>query len=110
MATRSCPSAPALAKPAGTAKPFIARAAAAAALPTWCYWIAGLLIYGYAAYHFSGGHLLNQTSRDLWQHLAALRALIDDPVNPGNPFVATGDASRHFHPYWVAIAAVARAF
>lgn len=111
MATRSCPGPAAAPLSAGAATASLrARVAAAAALPGWCYWIAGLLIYGYAAWHFSGGHLLHQTSRDYWQHLAALRALIDNPVDPANPFIATGDGSRHFHPYWVSIAAVARNF
>ncbi len=57
--------------------------------PGLCFWTAGLLIFGFAAWHFSGGHFLNQNSRDLWQHLATLRALIADPINPANPFVAT---------------------
>ncbi|MEA3051539.1 MAG: hypothetical protein QOG72_442 [Sphingomonadales bacterium] len=77
--------------------------------PGLCFWTAGLLIYGLAAWHFASGHFLNQTSRDLWQHLAALRALIADPFHPANPFVASGEGSRHFHPYWVSIALVARA-
>jgi hypothetical protein len=77
--------------------------------PGLCFWTLGLLVYGLAAWHFTGGHFLNQTSRDLWQHLAALKALIADPVHPANPFVATAEGSRHFHPYWVAVAFVARA-
>jgi hypothetical protein len=77
--------------------------------PSLCFWVAGLIVYGLAALNFSGGHFLNQTSRDLWQHLAALKALIADPFHPANPFVATGEGSRHFHPYWVSVALVARA-
>jgi hypothetical protein len=76
---------------------------------SWCFWVAGIAVYGFCAWHFSGGHLLNQTSRDLWQHLAALKALIEDPANPANPFVPGADGSRHFHPYWVLIASIARA-
>ncbi|HET9640734.1 MAG TPA: hypothetical protein VFP12_16180 [Allosphingosinicella sp.] len=78
--------------------------------PGLCFWVAGLIVYGLAAWNFSGGHFLNQTSRDLWQHLASLRALIDNPFHPANPFVATGEGSRHFHPYWVAVALIAKAF
>jgi hypothetical protein len=78
--------------------------------PVLCFWVAGLIVYGLAAWNFSGGHFLNQTSRDLWQHIATLRALIADPFHPANPFVATGEGSRHFHPYWVSVALVARAF
>lgn len=78
--------------------------------PGLCFWALGLIVYGLAAWNFSGGHFLNQTSRDLWQHLATLRALIESPFDPANPFVATGEGSRHFHPYWVSVALVARAF
>jgi hypothetical protein len=78
--------------------------------PGLCFWVAGLVIYGLAAWNFSGGHFLNQTSRDLWQHLASLRALIENPFDPANPFVATAEGSRHFHPYWVSVALVAKAF
>lgn len=78
--------------------------------PSLCFWVAGLLVYGLAAWNFSGGHFLNQTSRDLWQHLATLRELIANPFHPANPFVATGEGSRHFHPYWVSVALIARAF
>jgi hypothetical protein len=77
--------------------------------PTLIFWVAGLLVYGLAAWHSAGGHFLNQTSRDLWQHLAALKALIADPFHPANPFVTTYEGSRHFHPYWVSVALVARA-
>lgn len=80
------------------------------ARPNLLFWAAGLVVYGLAAWNFSGGHFLNQTSRDLWQHLATLRALIDDPFHPANPFVATAEGSRHFHPWWVSVALVARAF
>jgi hypothetical protein len=78
--------------------------------PTLCFWVAGLIVYGLAAWNFSGGHFTNQTSRDLWQHLATLRELIANPFHPSNPFVATGEGSRHFHPYWVSVALIARAF
>ncbi|MGA9582697.1 MAG: hypothetical protein WBR13_12095 [Allosphingosinicella sp.] len=77
--------------------------------PGLCFWVAGLVIYGFAAWNFSSGHYLNQTSRDLWQHLASLRALIENPFAPANPFVATAEGSRHFHPYWVSVALVAKA-
>ncbi|MET1109940.1 MAG: hypothetical protein ABWX67_00290 [Allosphingosinicella sp.] len=102
MASLADPSPPAAAQ-AGPLQRLLGR-------PGLCFWIAGLIVYGLAAWNFAGGHFLNQTSRDLWQHLASLRALIENPFHPANPFVATGEGSRHFHPYWVAIAMVARAF
>src|SRR5438309_1808659 len=51
-----------------------------------------------------------QPDRDLWQHTAALRALIADIRHPANPFVATSEPSRQFHPYWVLMALLARTF
>jgi hypothetical protein len=48
-------------------------------------------------------------NKDVWQHLAALQALIDDPLHSGNPFVATGEASRLYGPVHVAGALAARA-
>jgi len=78
--------------------------------PAILFWVAGILVYGGAAINFANGHYLDQTMRDLWQHLAALRALIENPLNPANPFVISTDGSRHFHPYWVGIAGIARIF
>lgn len=77
--------------------------------PILAFWVLGGAVYGAIALHFGSGHFLDQASRDLWQHLAALRALIADPVSPSNPFVATDEGSRHFHPYWVSLAIAARA-
>lgn len=77
--------------------------------PGLCFWVAGLVIYGLAAWNFCAGHFLNQTSRDLWQHLASLRTLIENPFDPANPFVATAEGSRHFNPYWVSVALLAKA-
>jgi hypothetical protein len=76
--------------------------------PGLCYWAAALIVLGLEALNAAGGHFLNQTSRDIWQHLASLRALIENPADPANPFVPIEGGSRHFHPYWVAIAHVAR--
>jgi hypothetical protein len=78
--------------------------------PGLCYWAAAFIVLGLEALHAAGGHFLNQTSRDIWQHLASLRALIENPADPANPFVPVDSGSRHFHPYWVAIAHVARGF
>ncbi len=51
-------------------------------------------------YHFA--------STDLWQHLAALNAIIENPLHPPNPFVQTDDPSRLFGPYWVLVGTVCR--
>jgi hypothetical protein len=77
--------------------------------PGLCFWVAAILFYGGNAVYFAHGHFLDQTSRDLWQHLASLRELIANPYNPSNPFVITDEGSRHYHPYWVGLAFLARA-
>lgn len=78
--------------------------------PTAIFWICGVLIYGGAALNAASGHYLDQTGRDIWQHLAVLKALIANPFHPTNPFIPTADPSRHFHPYWVGVALLARLF
>lgn len=77
--------------------------------PTALFWICATIVYGAIAAHAATGHFLDQTARDIWQHLAALKALIADPIHPANPFIPTHDPSRHFNPYWVGIAVLARA-
>lgn len=52
----------------------------------------------------------NPSNRDVWQHAAALRALMADLADPQNPFVTTKETSRHFHPLWVGFAALGLAF
>ncbi|MEK7457826.1 MAG: hypothetical protein AABZ76_23250 [Pseudomonadota bacterium] len=76
--------------------------------PDRCYWIVAVLLYGTVAIYAAHGHFLYQTSRDLWQHLAAVDALIENPWNPKNPFLPGQEGSRHFHPYWVGMAMLAR--
>lgn len=77
--------------------------------PTLIFWLVGVVIYGGVATYAAQGHFLNQTARDIWQHLAPLRELIARPFDPLNPFVPTHDPSRHFSPYWLSMALVARA-
>lgn len=77
--------------------------------PVRLFWMVGVIVYGGAALNFAHGHFLDQASRDIWQHLAALRALMENPVDPLNPFLPGGGGSRHFHPQWVSLAFLARA-
>lgn len=49
-------------------------------------------------YHFAAA--------DLWQHLAALNAIIENPLHPSNPFVDSDRPSRLFGPYWVLVGGV----
>lgn len=77
--------------------------------PTQLFWVLALIMYGSAAVVFAKGVYLLQPTQDIWQHLAALRALIEDPINPHNPFVVSDEGSRHFHPQWVLVAMFGRA-
>jgi hypothetical protein len=86
----------------------IAPPAARLPMPAITFWLAGLFCYGGAALNFATGHFLDQASRDLWQHLAALQSLIADPLNPLNPFVPGAEGSRHFNPQWAGMALLAR--
>src|SRR4051794_5849313 len=74
------------------------------------YCIAAFIVLGGCALNSALGHWANQPNRDLYQHAASLRALITDLHQPANPFVASEEGSRHFHPYWVAMAMLARTF
>jgi hypothetical protein len=78
--------------------------------PTFLYCVAALIILGGCALNAALGHWANQANRDLYQHVAALRALITNLSHPANPFVVSAEGSRHFHPYWVMMAALARIF
>lgn len=62
-----------------------------------------------AAIQLSSPLRLGSPGADIWQHLAALNAIIEDPAHPTNPFVPTEDSSRLFGPYWLAIGLVAKA-
>src|SRR3954454_7484425 len=78
--------------------------------PSLIFWAAGLIVYGAAAACAATGYFPNQPERDIWPHLAALRALIENPWHPINPFVPTYDPSRLFQPYWLTMALIARSF
>jgi hypothetical protein len=70
--------------------------------------LAALATLGAAAGLSSWEMNAQDINKDVWQHAAALRALMADLADPRNPFVASDDTSRHFHPLWVGMAAVAR--
>lgn len=80
------------------------------ALPTTLFVIAAVIILGACGINAAIGHWAHQPNRDIFQHMAALHSLIGDIKNPANPFVDSHEPSRHFHPYWVAMAAFARTF
>jgi hypothetical protein len=48
-------------------------------------------------------------SSDYWEHAAALRALIEDPLRPANPQLVSDASSPRFGPHYVLIALAARA-
>ena len=78
--------------------------------PIFLFFVAAAVILGGCALESALGHWANQSNRDVYQHAAALRVLIENLHHPANPFVATQEGSRHFHPYWVMMAALARTF
>lgn len=71
--------------------------------------VAALLFGWLASYSFGQPLVSDVPNADIWQHLATLGALIDNPFSPPNPFISTDDSSRLFGPYWWLIAIVARA-
>ena len=72
------------------------------------YWaIVALLIGAATTFIATSWHLYHVAAADLWQHLAAVGALIDDPIHPTNPFVASDQPSRLFGPYWLLVGSVA---
>lgn len=64
---------------------------------------------GVAAFTASANMIADQPKRDIWQHIAAVQALMDNLASPHNPFVASLEPSRHFQPLWAATAGVANA-
>lgn len=65
-----------------------------------------LLISGAALFLGASWNLYHVAAADLWQHLAALNAIIEDPIHPSNPFVASNQPSRLFGPYWVLVGGI----
>ncbi len=79
-------------------------------LPLAAYWLAALILYAVIALgSVPTPWTLAEIDWDIWQHLAALDALIKDPLNPGNPFIPTGDPSRLFGPVHVALGFIGHA-
>jgi hypothetical protein len=78
--------------------------------PILLYIAAALVLLGTSAFLSAFNMLHEQPNRDIWQHAAALRALIENLEAPQNPFVPGGETSRHFHPLWVGVAMMARVF
>lgn len=79
-------------------------------LPTCVYIVVAVLLLGSFAWFSSYNMLIQPSLRDIWQHAATLRALIGNLADPSNPFVASNEGTRHFHPFWVGWAAVAQSF
>ena len=74
------------------------------------YWaIVALLIGAAALFIATSWHMYHFAAADLWQHLAALNAIIEQPLHPSNPFVASDQPSRLFGPYWMLVGAISSA-
>jgi hypothetical protein len=78
--------------------------------PHVAYGVVALIVLGGLAWMSGSDIQLQDSNTDIWQHAAALRALIDNPADPVNPFVQGAGGSRHFQPLWLAWAWVARGF
>lgn len=73
------------------------------------YWaIVALLIGGAGLFIAASWHMYHFAAADLWQHLAALNAIIENPLHPSNPFVVSEQPSRLFGPYWILIGGVSK--
>lgn len=62
----------------------------------------GAAVFSYTTYPL--GEYFSTT--DSWHHIATLRALAEDLLQPGNPFVASDEPTRSFTPHYVLIAAL----
>ena len=82
-------------------------------IPDWVPLVIYLLIaaatLGLAAVTASTNMIADQPNKDIWQHVAAVRALMENLSEPRNPFVVSPEPSRHFQPLWVATAVVGNA-
>jgi len=78
--------------------------------PTIIFFLLSLLFLGTAAYITSKNMIEEAPYRDIWQHAAAIGSLMENLSDPMNPFVATSESSRHFHPLWVAAAWFGQSF
>jgi hypothetical protein len=65
--------------------------------------------FGFLGWISATDMMFEHGKRDIWQHAAALKALIENPISPANPFIDGETGSRHFHPLWTGAALVARA-
>jgi hypothetical protein len=94
----------------GEAKFVVKIARPSPVLPTALFLILIVPFFGLLAWLSASDMTWEHGRRDIWQHAAALRALIENPFEPANPFVITDNGSRHFHPLWVGAAVMARPF
>ncbi len=82
-------------------------------VPDWVPLVIYLLVaaatLGLAAVTASTNMISDQPNTDIWQHIAAVRALMENLTAPQNPFVVSPEPSRHFQPLWVATAVVGNA-
>ncbi|MCU0906752.1 MAG: hypothetical protein MUF73_04740 [Rhodobacteraceae bacterium] len=70
--------------------------------------VVATMTLGLAAAMSSGNMIADQPNKDIWPHAAAVRALMGNLSAPLNPFVVSPAPSRHFHPLWVATAALGK--
>ena len=79
------------------------------AWPTTLFWVLGValvLAVGYEA--FTTQAITGFLSSDFYEHSAALRALLEDGLDPGAPMVVSDVGSARYMPHFVLIAVVGR--
>lgn len=86
---------------------FTSRPSQVAAFPTIVFWLTAVIILGGIAHFAAISMIGDPPNRDMWQHAAAIRELMTNLTDPSNPFVVSGESSRHFHPLWVLTAIIA---
>ncbi|MET0413971.1 MAG: hypothetical protein ABW217_21860 [Polyangiaceae bacterium] len=78
--------------------------------PVVAYWLLGsALVIWIGREAFSTRLITQLQGSDYWEHSAALRALIEAPLHPGNPHLVSDTLSPRYNPVYILIALVTRA-
>lgn len=78
--------------------------------PVVAYWLLGSALVVWIGREAFSTRLITQSQgADYWEHSAALRALIESPLHPGNPHLVSDTLSPRYNPVYILIALVTRA-
>lgn len=73
-------------------------------------WFAGATVVVVGCFVLGQPLRLSSPGSDIWQHLAAINAIAENPSAPTNPFVNSNQPSRLFGPLWVFFGGLSRIF